>query len=381
MDEKKPSSKSPEERVEDLLNRREREAAEAAAGQSEVPAAGSESSAAGGESSMAGGEPSAAGGESSVAGASSRDRTPLTEKQRIEARRLRREKRRRGRGKDAARRPAGAGRSAASGRGSSPQAGSTSGLGGGNPLSRGVKATGREIRRAAGFLFAALLAGLDRLGPFFSSAGEAVSSLLAAVARGLSGLTHAFGRALHGLGALLLAAERQFTPRRATYAVAGAGVIVLGVSQFLDFRAIEVGRSGYSAVQEIARAPRVDVQTPMDAHSVLLLLVAALAAGCLAALALTGRRLFGIGLSLAGLATIAVAALVDLPQGLDTEEAAIAFTGVAAVLLTGFWLQVAAGVVLAATGLLLAVTGPGREKSTDASRAPARSRSVRERPA
>jgi MFS family permease len=144
-------------------------------------------------------------------------------------------------------------------------------------------------------------------------------------------------------------------------------VLVLAVSQFLDFRAIEIG-SGYSAVQEIARAPRIEVQTPMDAHSILLLAAAALAAGCLAALVLGRRRIFATGLSLVGIATIAVTMLVDLPRGLDTEEAAIAFTGVAAVLLTGFWLQLAAGVVLTATGLLLAATGTGRERSANTGR-------------
>jgi hypothetical protein len=197
--------------------------------------------------------------------------------------------------------------------------------------------------------------------------GSAISGLLASIGRGAVALSRAIGRAVRGLGALLLTAERQITPRRATLAVAGSGVLVLAVSQFLDFRAIEIG-SGYSAVQEIARAPRIEVQTPMDAHSILLLAAAALAAGCLAALVLGGRRIFAIGLSLAGIATIAVTMLVDLPRGLDTEEATIAFTGVAAVLLTGFWLQLAAGVVLTATGLLLAATGTGRERSANRGR-------------
>ena len=391
MDGKKPSPKSPEERVEHLLNRREREEREERdrAASAEGSTSAADGSPAEGNSPAAGNSPTAgrspaAGGASpdrsapAASGASAdrsapRGRAPLTEKQRIEARRLRREKRRgRGRGRASSRRRPGASESGAGSR-----SGSGVGVGGGNPLSRGVRATAREVRRAAGFLLATLLAGLDRLGPILSSLGSAASSLASGAGRSLAALSRATGRALGAAGALLLSVERLMTPRRAAFAVAGAGVVVLAISQFIDFRAIEVGRSGYSAVQEIARAPRIEVQTPMDAHSVLLLAVGLAAAGCLAGLALTGRRIFALGLSVTGLMTIAVALVIDLPKGLDTEEAAIAFTGVAAVLLAGFWLQVAAGVVLATTGMLLAVVGTGRGSPTRTSR-PRRAPATRE---
>jgi hypothetical protein len=376
MDRKKPSPKSPEERVEDLLHRRGREGGE---GRGREAEAGRGRDAGGGSKERAAPGPAEGKGN----GDPSRGRAPLTEEQRREARRLRREQRRGlGRGKGSSRRPgSGAGRAGA-------RLGTGTDAGGVNPLSRGVRATGSEIRRAAGFLFAALLAGLDRLGPLFSALGGSVSRLLAGAARGLAAFSQVLRRGLHAAGNLLLAAERQVTPGRAAFAVAGAGVAALVISQFLDFRAIEIGRSGYSAVQEIARAPRVDVQTPMDAHSVLLLATAVIAAACVAGLAFTGRRVFALGLSLSGLATIGVAILIDLPQGLDTAEAEIAYTGVAAVLLTGFWLQIAAGVVLTATGLLLAVTGNGLQRSAGRSRRkktresrPGRNPSVGENPA
>ena len=51
---------------------------------------------------------------------------------------------------------------------------------------------------------------------------------------------------------------------------------------------------------------------------------------------------------------LAIALLVDLPKGLDVEVASISFEGVAAVILSGFWLQLAAGTVLTATGFGLA---------------------------
>jgi hypothetical protein len=161
------------------------------------------------------------------------------------------------------------------------------------------------------------------------------------------------------------------TPRRAFFVVVSAGAAALIVSQFLDFRATEVGQAAYDPIQEITRAPRIDVQTPIDAHSILLVVVGAAALAGLAGAALSGRRAFSGLIAMTGIATIATALLIDLPKGLDVAVAEISYSGVAAVLLPGFWLQLAAGFVLATGGLgLLALTGqrrssPARRSDTD----------------
>jgi hypothetical protein len=71
------------------------------------------------------------------------------------------------------------------------------------------------------------------------------------------------------------------------------------------------------------------------------------------ALALTGRPRAARLLIAVGLAAIAISVAVDAPKGLDEGEAAIAYQGAEARLLEGFWVQIAAGAVLIAGGLLL----------------------------
>jgi hypothetical protein len=80
-----------------------------------------------------------------------------------------------------------------------------------------------------------------------------------------------------------------------------------------------------------------------------------LAAAGLAALvrAVTGRRRAAGALAVIGAAAIVIAIAVDAPKGLDEGRAAIAYEGAEARLLEGFWLQIAAGAVLIACGLLL----------------------------
>ena len=70
-------------------------------------------------------------------------------------------------------------------------------------------------------------------------------------------------------------------------------------------------------------------------------------------LALAGRPRAGRLLIAVGVAAIAISVAVDAPKGLDEGEAAIAYEGAEARLLEGFWIQIAAGAVLIACGLLL----------------------------
>jgi hypothetical protein len=292
-------------------------------------------------------------------------KTPvLTERQRREAREQRRK------GGRSRKRGTSATGSAGSGRG--PRAA------GGNPLSRGVRATLVELRRTAGFFRALILTGLDRLGPAVRWLTAGLLALFSAAGRALSGLGRLLARASHRLGKAVAVVDRVLTPRRALTTVVAAGIVTLVASQFLDFRAAEVGQAAYDPIQDITRAPRIDVLTPIDAHSFLLLAVALLALGGLIGAAVTGRRaLFGLT-ALAGLLTVAVTLLIDLPKGLDIEVAEISYSGVVAVLLSGFWTQLAAGFVLAVGGLgLLALSG--QRSTARARRGGAESGSGRER--
>lgn len=232
----------------------------------------------------------------------------------------------------------------------------------GNPLSRGIRATGIEIRRTAGFAWRSILNLLERLGPAVRFVATGLASLVAAAWKGVVRIAHASRAAVSQFGRFLLRLNLFFSPRRALILVAAAAVVTLVVSQFTDFRATEIGRAAYDPILDITRAPRTDVLTPTGAHSVLLLLVAAAAIAGVAGVALTGRRVFAATISLAGAATIAVSLLIDLPRGLDLGEAEISYSEAAAILLSGFWIQLGAGLVLTVGGLgLLALAGEKRK--------------------
>ncbi len=245
----------------------------------------------------------------------------LTEKQRIEARKRRQAKRRRAHE--------------------------------GNVLSRGLRATGHEIKRTAAFLLRGLAAALAALGPVGPWIRGAIGRLAAAVARLLGlGLALVAG-AVGAIGRALVALDRIATPRRALIAVALIASILLAVSQFTDFRATEIGQPGYAGIEDVASAPRVDVTAPTGSHSVLLLIGSLAALAATAGTALTGRRTWGLALAAVGGVTVVVSLAIDLPNGLDLDQARLSYSGVSAVLLSGFWLQLATGVALTAAGLLL----------------------------
>ncbi len=143
------------------------------------------------------------------------------------------------------------------------------------------------------------------------------------------------------------------TPERAICAVIVAAAACLLVSQFVDYRGVEVGQPGYEGLPEVAKAPTVGEETPVDAHSYLLVPVA-LAAGALGFVAGRRRRpRLGRVVFLLGLIAIAVVLLVDRPQGLDVGEQAAIFSGATAVLEDGFYAQLAAAAGLMLGGALL----------------------------
>jgi hypothetical protein len=184
--------------------------------------------------------------------------------------------------------------------------------------------------------------------------------LAAAELAGL-GVLFAWRRALRPLLVAVLAliraayrlALRHVTPVRAVAAVCLVALASLAASQWLDYRGISVGTDAYSGgVGAVAPAPEVARQPAGDAHSWVMLPLA-LAGLAVLARALTGRPQAARLLIAVGIAAIAIAVAVDAPQGLDEGEAAITYQGAEARLLEGFWLQIAAGAVLIATGLLL----------------------------
>lgn len=141
-------------------------------------------------------------------------------------------------------------------------------------------------------------------------------------------------------------------PQRALGLVIAAAAVALIVSQFVDYRAVEIGQPGYADLPGAAAPPTVDAKTAGEAHAYLLVPLGALAAvlGLLAA-ARERRRL---GLAVAGLGLLAVATvlIVDLPRGLDAGAQTSRFAGATAVLEDGFYAELAAAAGLLVAGLL-----------------------------
>jgi hypothetical protein len=147
-------------------------------------------------------------------------------------------------------------------------------------------------------------------------------------------------------------ASAVLTPQRAACGVIVAAALCLVVSQFTDFRSIEIGQPAYAGLTAAA-PPTVAAKTPVDVHSYALIPIALLAAACAATMALRPqRRGLGRVIIALGLLSIAVILLVDLPAGLDEGAQASRFSGATAVLENGFYAQLAAAAGLVLGGLL-----------------------------
>jgi hypothetical protein len=163
------------------------------------------------------------------------------------------------------------------------------------------------------------------------------------------------GTAAAVTGALVARMARVLTPERGVALVTLAAATCLVVSQFIDYRGVEVGQPAYAEVSSIAPAPMVDVEEAGEAHAYLLIPLAALAAA-LAVVALATRRWqLGRLVALAGLVGVAVVLLIDLPKGLDEGSVAIGYAGAHAALREGFYAELAASAVLVICGLLLSI--------------------------
>ncbi|MCB0870721.1 MAG: hypothetical protein KDB52_07810 [Solirubrobacterales bacterium] len=282
----------------------------------------------------------------------------LTEKQRIEARRARQARRRR-----------------------KPVEG--------NPLSKGMRVVGFEVRRTASFIGGSIIAGLAALGPVFSSVGMGLVWLIERVGEGLKVLARLIARVVAAAGRLAIALDRVITPHRALILVSAVAAVLLGISQYKGLGSIEIGQAGYSGIEDLARAPAIDKTTPAGVHTQIFVPIAAVAFLSVLVIALGGvgtmakrlagfRRLASMILVTIGLLTLVVTLLIDLPEATDTTEAALAYSGVQARILGGFWLELAAGAALAVTGLALLLepsTGRARDRQKQS-----RERESEERP-
>lgn len=148
------------------------------------------------------------------------------------------------------------------------------------------------------------------------------------------------------------AASRALPPGRAIALTVVAVAACLAVSQFVDYRQVEIGGSGYAGLPGVAAPPAVGVRSAGAAHSYLLLPVALLAAALGALAAVRERRRLGLAVAALGLLALAVTLLVDLPAGLDVGSQSSRFAAASAVLCEGFYAELAAAAGLVIAGLL-----------------------------
>ena len=142
------------------------------------------------------------------------------------------------------------------------------------------------------------------------------------------------------------------TPRRAIAAVIVAAAACLVASQFLDYRAVEIGQPGYAGLASVASPPTEDVRSAGEAHSYLLVPLGLIAVALGVLGAVRDRRRLGLMVAALGLIAIAVILLVDLPDGLDEGAQTSRFAGAEAVLEDGFYAELAAAAGLVLAGLL-----------------------------
>lgn len=163
------------------------------------------------------------------------------------------------------------------------------------------------------------------------------------------------------------AISRQVTPVRVLALVVAGAAVLLALSQFADYRNISIGNDAYAdGIQTVAPAPVRETADTGSAHSYLMVPLAGVALILLGA-AMTGRWRLCRLIALAGLIAIAVGLIHDRPTGLDVGDEALAYTGVKATLLGGFYAQLFSGLLLTLASLLL-----GRELRLAGARRPAR---------
>ncbi|HUB99233.1 MAG TPA: hypothetical protein VMS11_05360 [Solirubrobacterales bacterium] len=190
------------------------------------------------------------------------------------------------------------------------------------------------------------------LSAFLAWAWLRLRPLVALCFRALALAEAGLRRACAALARTATAASAVITPQRALGAVViGAGLLLV-VSQFIDYRAVEIGQPAYADLGGVARPPTVDVMTAGEAHAFLLVPVGLLAAALGAVGVARSRPRLGLVVAALGLVSVAVILLVDRPAGLDAGTQASRFAGATAVLEDGFYAELAAAGGLVLCGLL-----------------------------
>jgi hypothetical protein len=196
-----------------------------------------------------------------------------------------------------------------------------------------------------------LLAGLGAVfALFFEVLGFVLNLVFAAwriVARPVRAVLGVLDRAAR-------AVSRRLTPARALTIVVAGAAILLALSQYADYRSISIDSGDYADVQSLAPAPETGRLQAGDPHSYVFVPVGIACLLLLGVATIGGRWRACRLIALAGFAAIVVALLVDRPAGLDPGDAALAFDGVTAKLIGGFYAQIAAGVLLIGSSSLLA---------------------------
>ena len=218
-------------------------------------------------------------------------------------------------------------------------------------LKQGGSATRKWAAATAPKAGRRLLAALAAVFALFFEVLGFFLNVLIAIGRRLAG---PIGAVLRIAGRAARAGSRLLTPARALAIVVAGAAVLLALSQYADYRTVAIGNDAYSGVQSLAPAPETGRLPTGDAHSYVFVPVA-IACLLLLAVATIGRRWRACRLiTLAGIAAVLVALIVDRPAGLDPGDAAIAFQGVHATLIGGFYAQIAAGILLIGSSTLLA---------------------------
>ena len=218
-------------------------------------------------------------------------------------------------------------------------------------LKQGGSATRKWAAATAPKAGRRLLAALAAVFALFFEVLGFFLNVLIAIGRRLAGPV---GAVLRIAGRAARAGSRQLTPTRALAIVVAGAAVLLALSQYADYRTVAIGNDAYSGVQSLAPAPETGRLPAGDAHSYVFVPVA-IACLLLLAVATIGRRWRACRLiTLGGIAAVLVALIVDRPAGLDPGDAAIAFQGVHATLIGGFYAQIAAGILLIGSSTLLA---------------------------
>jgi hypothetical protein len=253
------------------------------------------------------------------------------------------------------------------------------------PERRAMIAATRRLDRAVDRQLQRAWPSLSRAGQRLSKIGQRFGRTVAKRMRPLGVLFfRLLSRLERGLlrgaalaGRVATRASAVLTPQRTICLTIVGSSACLIVAQFVDYRAVEIGQSGYAGLSA-ANAPTVGAERAGEAHAFLLIPVAVLAAAlALAVLRNERRRGLGRVIFALGLLSLAVILLVDLPAGLDTGSETSRFSGAKAVLYDGFYAQIAAAAGLMLGGALLSRTRKPRLARTQGGRRSARTLFVR----